>query len=104
VFVSPLGLLRDPSNTSHHIRDLLNGTGHPSASAHTFRKTVATLLDEAGASGREAANQLGHARSSMTTDVCMSRRTTLERAREVLEPATGSRRGGNRGRPQAMPR
>jgi integrase len=84
VFASPLGLLRDPSNTSHHIRDVLNETGHPWASAHTFRKTVATLLDEAGVSARESANQFGHAKASMTMDVYMNRRTINERAAEVL--------------------
>ena len=79
-----MGLLRDPSNTSHHLRDVLNETGHPWASAHTFRKTVATLLDEAGVSARESANQFGHAKASMTMDVYMNRRTINERAAEVL--------------------
>ena len=83
-FISPLGKLRDSSSTSHHMRDILNETGHPWASAPTFRTSVATMLDGAGASGREAANQLGHAKPSMTTDVYMSRRTVTERAAEIL--------------------
>ena len=41
-------------------------------------------LDEAGASGREAANQLGHAKPSMTQDHYMSRRTVTEQAAVVL--------------------
>jgi integrase len=84
VFPSPSGRLRDPSNTSHDVRELLTAAGYEWASAHTFRKTVATLLDEAGVSGREAANQLGHARPSMTMDVYMSRRTVTEQAATVL--------------------
>lgn len=80
VFVSPLGRLRDPSNTSHHIRELLDGCGYGWASAHTFRKSVATWLDEAGVSGREVANQLGHAKPSMTLDVYMDRRSITEAA------------------------
>jgi integrase len=84
VFPSPSGRLRDPSNTSHDVRELLTAAGFAWASAHTFRKTVATLLDEAGVSGREAANQLGHARPSMTLDVYMSRRTVTEQAAHVL--------------------
>jgi integrase len=84
VFVSPLGILRDPSNTSHHIRDVLNETGRPWASAHTFRKTVATLLDEAVVSARQSASQFGHAKASMTMDVHMNRPTINERAAEVL--------------------
>ncbi|MFL6133885.1 MAG: tyrosine-type recombinase/integrase [Nocardioidaceae bacterium] len=36
---------------------------------HTYRKTVATLLDQSGASARMIADQLGHSRVSMTQDV-----------------------------------
>ena len=38
-----------------------------------FRKTVATLLDEAGLTARQIADILGHARPSMTQDVYMGR-------------------------------
>jgi integrase len=41
---------------------------------HTYRKTVATLLDQSGASARMIADQLGHARVSMTQDVYLGRR------------------------------
>jgi integrase len=84
VFPSPSGRLRDPSNTSHDVRDLLTAAGFAWASAHTFRKTVATMLDAAGTSARETANQLGHARPSMTMDVYMDRRTITEQAATVL--------------------
>jgi len=43
--------------------------------SHTFRKTTATILDNAGQSARQIADQLGHARPSMTQDVYMGRRT-----------------------------
>jgi len=39
----------------------------------TFRKTVATLLDEAGLTARQIADVLGHAHPSMTQDVYMGR-------------------------------
>lgn len=84
VFPSPALRLRDPSNTSHDVRDLLTAAGFPWATAHTFRRTVATLLDGAGASARDSANQLGHKRASMTQDVYMSKRTVTELAAEVL--------------------
>ncbi|WP_432524429.1 tyrosine-type recombinase/integrase [Kineococcus esterisolvens] len=84
VFPSPLAKLRDPSNTSKHVRALLDDAGMQWATSHTFRKTVATWLDAAGASGRETANQLGHARPSMTQDVYMSRRTITEHAATAL--------------------
>jgi integrase len=41
--------------------------------AHTFRKTVATVLDGEGLSARVGADQLGHAQVSMTQDVYMGR-------------------------------
>jgi integrase len=41
---------------------------------HTFRKTVATWMDEAGLSARAAADQLGHAQPSMTQDVYFGRK------------------------------
>lgn len=41
--------------------------------SHTFRKTVATRLDEAGFTARQVADQLGHANPSMTLDVYFGR-------------------------------
>lgn len=42
--------------------------------SHTARRTVATLLDDQGMTARRIADQLGHARPSMTQDVYMGRR------------------------------
>jgi len=81
---SPRGYLRDPSNTCNDISELLTAAGYRWATAHTFRHTVATLLDLAGSSAREIANHLGHKRASMTQDVYMSRHTVSERAAELL--------------------
>jgi integrase len=41
---------------------------------HTYRKTVATLLDKSGSTARMIADQLGHSRVSMTQDVYLGRR------------------------------
>jgi integrase len=41
-------------------------------------------LDEEGVSGRQVANQLGHAKPSMTMDHYMSRRAVTERVALVL--------------------
>jgi integrase len=84
VFCSALGKLRDTSNTTKHIRALLDAAGLEWAVGHTFRKTAATWLDEDGVSGRQVANQLGHAKPSMTMDHYMSRRAVSERAALVL--------------------
>jgi len=40
---------------------------------HSFRETVATLIDERGLSARVCADHLGHAKVSMTQDRYMSR-------------------------------
>lgn len=84
VFTSPRGHLRDPSNTCNDVSELLTAAGYEWATAHTFRHTVATVLDLAGLSAREIANHLGHKRASMTQDVYMSRHTVSDRAAELL--------------------
>jgi integrase len=84
VFCSALGQLRDTSNTTKHVRALLDAAGLEWAVGHTFRKTAATWLDEDGVSGRQVANQLGHAKPSMTMDHYMSRRVVTARAALVL--------------------
>jgi integrase len=84
VFASPDGHLRDRRNTSRHLRAVFDAAGFPWATAHTLRKTVATLLDEDGLSAREIANQLGHARPSLTQDVYMDRRALSDRPAKVL--------------------
>jgi integrase len=94
VFPSPRGRLRDPSNTSHDIGDLLDAAGHPWATSHTFRHTVCTLLGQAGWSWREIANYVGHKKASMTMDIYASRQTVSERMAAALvidaEPAVAS--------------
>jgi hypothetical protein len=69
-----------------------------------YRKTVATLMDAAGLSARQAADQLGHAKVSMTQDNYFARKVARAGAVEVLafSPTTlsradswGKRRGGS---------
>ena len=64
--------------------------------SHTFRKTVATLLDDSGASARMVADQLGHSRVSMTQDVYLGRKAknagnvaALEASNPDAEEAAG---------------
>ena len=107
--------LRDPVNVSGHLRELLDsfdcercaGTGHQPApgggtagarqrsrcaegpwswvTSHTFRKTVATRLDEAGLAPRQVADQLGHANPSMTLDVYFGRQVVSADVARVLD-------------------
>lgn len=77
--------LRDPSNCAGDLRETLHTLGYEWATFHTFRKTVATRLDQAGMTPREIADQLGHAKPSMTQDVYMGRRVVSARAAEALD-------------------
>lgn len=53
--------------------------------SHTFRRTVGTLMDQAGLSARAAADQLGHAKVSMTQDRYFGRKIRATGAAAVLE-------------------
>jgi integrase len=85
VFTSPTGLLRDPSNTQADLRDVFRRIGYPWVTSHVFRKTAATLLDEAGITARKIADQLGHSQVSLTQDFYMGRKIASEDAARVLE-------------------
>jgi len=74
VFANSFGGLRDPKNTRRDFRAALDRAGFEWVTTHSFRKTTATLLDQAGLSARVVAEQLGHARPSMTQDVYMGRK------------------------------
>jgi len=54
---------------------------------HVFRKTAATELDQAALSARQIADQLGHAKVSMTQDRDLGRRAVDDQAAEALDRA-----------------
>ncbi len=74
VFPDSRGGWRDRSNVGKAFRQVGGGSPFDWVKTHTYRKTVATLLDQSGASGRMIADQLGHSRVSMTQDVYLGRR------------------------------
>ncbi|UQX88822.1 site-specific integrase [Jatrophihabitans telluris] len=84
VFPDALGGYRDRNNVGADFRDVRKGTGFEWVTPHTFRKTVATLLDECAASARMIADQLGHSRVSMTQDVNLGRRAVHSAVAEAL--------------------
>ena len=90
VFSNLFGGLRDAKNTRRDVRAALDRAGFDWVTSHSFRKTTATMLDEAGLSARVIADQLGHARPSMTQDVYMGRKAVDARVAEALEQALGS--------------
>jgi integrase len=55
--------------------------------SHVFRKTTATILDNDGQTARQIADQLGHARVSITQDAYLGRKATDARAAEALNRA-----------------
>jgi integrase len=86
LFPSPLRRLRDRSNTTARLREALDRAGpkYRGFSSHAFRKAVMTLLDESGVSARQAADQAGHAKVSMTQDVYFGRGRALPQAAIIL--------------------
>ena len=85
LFPDALGGFRDPANVRRDLRDARGDEELAWITSHTFRKTTATVLDEAGLSSRVVADQLGHARPSMTQDVYMGRRAANSPAVAALE-------------------
>lgn len=85
VFPDSRGGYRDPSNTSRDFRIARGPATMDWLTSHTYRKTTATALDDAGMSARQVADQLGHARVSMTQDVYMGRRVLNPEAAAALE-------------------
>ncbi|WP_158073460.1 tyrosine-type recombinase/integrase [Actinophytocola xanthii] len=73
VFPSPLGKLRDRSNTNVDLREALDPLRFDWVTSHNFRKTAATLLNDGGLTVREIADQLGHKRVSVTQDTYFGR-------------------------------
>ncbi|MEU3273550.1 site-specific integrase [Saccharomonospora sp. NPDC006951] len=85
VFPDSLGGLRDPSNTRRALRAARGSDGFAWVTSHVFRKTAGTVLDEAKLSARQIADQLGHARPSMTQDVYMGRGAVSNATADALE-------------------
>jgi integrase len=91
--VDPISVLiatRDPDNFAGQWRAARNELGVPDVSTHSFRKTVATLIDDAGLSARIGADHLGHARVSMTQDRYMSRGRQHTQVADLLDDAVSN--------------
>jgi integrase len=87
VFPDSLGGWRDPSNTRRALRDVREKAGYEWLTSHAYRRAVATILDKSGATARQIADQLGHAKVSMTQDVYMERGTANPWTAGILESA-----------------
>ena len=63
------------------------GLGVPAVTTHSFRKTLATLIDGRGLAARVGADHLRHSKVSMTQDVYMARGKTHTQVAELLDDA-----------------
>lgn len=87
VFHAPMGDLetkRDRRAATRALRVLLDRADLPWATAHTFRRTVATLLDARGLPLAQIADYLGHADPAMTARVYLGRKADTSRAAALL--------------------
>lgn len=82
-FPAKLGQPRDVSNVLRTLRAVMERAGLQWAGSHTFRRTVASWMDEAGCSLAEIANQLGHADTNVTARY-LGRKTQPTKAATVM--------------------
>nr|WP_232065838.1 tyrosine-type recombinase/integrase [Mycobacterium heidelbergense] len=80
-----LSALRDPNNFGKQWRTVREELGVPEVTTHSFRKTVATLIDEDGLSARIGADHLGHSHVSMTQDRYMTRGRIHAQVADLLD-------------------
>ncbi|MFT4307179.1 MAG: tyrosine-type recombinase/integrase [Microbacterium sp.] len=91
--VSPMPFLkrRDQRNTSGEWHAARERPGLPACTFHSFRKTVATALDQAGRTPRDIVEYLGHANPSLTMSVYMSKTVGGTRAVSALDSVMAPR-------------
>jgi integrase len=85
------GGLLDPSNTINRVREAFNACGFEWVTSHVFRKTVATIMDEAGIPVTAIADQLGNNVNTMLKHY-RGKRAVNELGAEVLEGVFGEDR------------
>ena len=95
LFPAVNGGFRDPANVRRELREARGDQTLAWITSHSFRKTAATILDEAALSARLVADQLGHSRPSMTQDVYLARRAVDSQAALALEVALRDLPGGD---------
>ena len=79
------GVRRDPNNFNKQWRQVREGVGAAGVTMHSFRKTVATLIDGGGLSARIGADHLGHTNVSMTQDKYMARGRSHTAVADLLD-------------------
>ena len=85
VFADTKGGSRDRNNVGRDFRYVRTGTDFDRVKPHTYRKTVASLLDSKGATAPMIADQLAHSRISLAQDVYMGRRAVSAEVADALD-------------------
>lgn len=85
LFPTPLGKRRDRNNTSGDWQEARERLELGDYTFHSFRKTVATALDQAGLSARDIAEYLGHTDPHVTMRTYMSKTVGGSRAADALD-------------------
>ncbi|UOQ90689.1 site-specific integrase [Agromyces endophyticus] len=85
VFPSTTGTLRETANLHRQWRDARAAAGFDWVVPHTFRKTVATMIDREY-STRDAASQLGHSGTAVTAKHYVAKAIMAPDVSAALEP------------------
>lgn len=92
VFVTRKGTVVNDHNIRRSLRSALAGTDYAWVTPKTFRKTVATLIDN-DADAKAASRQLGHAHESTTEGLYIARSAVAPDMSEILQRHLGVRHG-----------
>jgi integrase len=76
-----------PEQLRQGLRKVRDELGVPDVTTHSFRKTLATLIDDGGLSARVGADHPGHSKVSMTQDVYMARGKVHTQVADLLDDA-----------------
>nr|WP_231383827.1 site-specific integrase [Rhodococcus sp. 114MFTsu3.1] len=85
IFPSTAGTLRDPNNFGREWRKARDLLDVPDTTTHSFRKALATLIDDERLPARMGADHLGHRNVSMTQDRYMARGRIHTEVADLLE-------------------
>jgi integrase len=85
IFSSTAGTLRDPNNFNTQWRRVRDELGAADVTTHSFRKSLATLIDDEGLSARIGADHLGHTNVSMAQDKYRSRGRVHTQVADLLD-------------------
>ncbi|WP_207760095.1 tyrosine-type recombinase/integrase [Bifidobacterium scaligerum] len=87
VFPTPDGAIMDVNLLDRHLRKVRKGLGFSYITSHSFRKTVATMLADAGMSSMDIADYLGHSKAEITERVYIQRNRKSSEAAALIDAA-----------------